>query len=58
MKNEKKIEAIDIVIEMLQNKKAKLEQEDAMSFGRPFPVPPSGCPEGYYESGGQCILDS
>lgn len=27
--------------------------------GRPFPVPPSGCPDGYYDNGsGMCILDS
>lgn len=27
--------------------------------GRPFPVPPTGCPDGYYDNGsGLCILDS
>lgn len=27
--------------------------------GRPYPVPPSGCGEGYYDNGsGLCVLDS
>jgi len=54
------IEALKLVIEMLQTKLAKLETTDVNRDGwKPFPVPPSGCPDGWYDNGsGMCILDS
>jgi len=34
-------------------------QEEAMSCCRPFPVPPSGCPEGWVDNGsGSCVINS
>lgn len=31
----------------------------AQGGNRPFPVPPSGCPDGWYDNGsGMCVLDS
>lgn len=52
--------------EAIKSAKLKLTEEInklkdakvAAQSGRPFPVPPSGCPEGWYESGGMCKLDS
>jgi len=40
-------------------KKDKKKQPIVQPFDKPFPVPPSGCPDGYYDNGsGMCILDS
>ena len=34
-------------------------QEEAMRGGRPFPVPPGGCPDGWRDNGGgNCVLDT
>jgi hypothetical protein len=59
MKNQKEIEALELAISILQKKVDKLKNEDAMRDGRPFPVPPSGCPDGWYDNGGGlCVVNS
>jgi hypothetical protein len=57
MKNQKEIEAAEMFFEA-EIEKLKKSKSEAQS-GRPFPVPPSGCPEGWTDNGGgMCVLNS
>ena len=46
---------------MKKQKKPKDKKPEAQPLGgtRPFPVPPSGCPDGWTDNGsGLCVLNS
>jgi len=56
----KKQEAIKAAKQLFDTEIDKLKKSKAEARGgRPFPVPPGGCPDGWYDNGGgNCVLDS